>query len=868
MKMARSLRSIALAFFVIGFASTAITPRANVAPAVVARAAVSSSVTGVVPTRAVIVVTPAIVARGRVVVVSGAGFAAGEVIAVRLDTAPAVGRVARATAGGLLPPTPFVVPAGARAGAYPVTAAGLISKRVARAAVTVIIAPPPTAIVLPTPKPTPAPRPTTAPTAPVIHALITLAPTVIRRGGIVTVSGAGFAAGEIVLIYFNAAPHDVVTARATAAGLLPPTAIKAAVSLTAGPHHVTALGATSRRSAVAIVDVVVPAVLPTPRPTVAPPIVRAAIAIVPAVVNRSGLVTVSGAGFAANELVTIYFTRTPAQVTVARTTAAGLLPRTGVTVPYALPVGIEPLMALGATSRRAATGAVTVQALAPVITLSPATASPGTLVTVSGRGFGTRERITLALNGAALVTIPPVVVTTNGAFTATFKAPGSLVDGPNTVGAIGNLSRVSAVAALTGALPVSAQFYFAGALNTATEHSSINLLNANAQAATVRLTFYFNNGTTGVKTISVAPTSETVVPVAGFGFSAGTFGLYITANRRVTAQITIARDGRDGDELLGNAGLGLRWYLAEGYTGLTFHETVSILNPDPALPAHVQLQLLPFGGHPGKSIVVTVAPHSNLVTDINSQLPGQSLSVIAISDRPVAVERTITFSNGGYGMTTRAGTNTPATNWLFAEGTTVNRFQTYLTILNPNETPVRVTASFFGQTGGALGSKTIEVAALSRANLKLNDFLSASGIASVLTSDLPIVVERPEYFGSPNDAGVAGSDVFGLNGAGVRWSFPGGDTNGNSEFLLVYNPSPLPATIDINLYGSDGRHVVKQVSVPPTVRYNINVNTLVPGFAPIHGAILQSPSEQGFIAEQTIFAPNYSTLRSTQGLAQ
>ncbi|MDQ2831351.1 MAG: hypothetical protein M3Y74_20175, partial [Chloroflexota bacterium] len=78
----------------------------------------------------------------------------------------------------------------------------------------------------------------------------------------------------------------------------------------------------------------------------------------------------------------------------------------------------------------------------------------------------------------------------------------------------------------------------------------------------------------------------------------------------------------------------------------------------------------------------------------------------------------------------------------------------------------------------------------------------------------------------------------------------------------------LPATIDVNLYGSDGRHVVKQVSVPPTVRYNINVNTLVPGFAPIHGAILQSPSEQGFIAEQTIFAPNYSTLRSTQGLAQ
>jgi len=804
--------------------------------------------------KAAIALTPSTVNRGDIVTVSGGGFAAGEPVFIYFNAATQQITTAHATVAGLLPATAVRVPATITAGPHHVTAIGATSKRSAVGTVTVVV---------PVPAATATPKP--APTAVVKAAIaaIAAAPAVVNRGGVVTVSGGNFAANETILIYFNATPRLVTTAHATAAGLLPATVLTVPAVITPGVHHITAIGAASKRSAVATITIVAPA--PTPIPA---PVVKAAIAVVPAVVNRGGLVTVSGAGFRANELVVIYFDRAPKQVTSAHATAAGLLPATGVTVPYALPAGAELLTAVGTVSRRAATGAVTVQALTPSLSLSPSTASPGTVVTVVGRGFGAREQVTLALNGAALATTPPVVATTDGAFTASFTAPSSLVDGPNTVGAIGIVSRVAAVAALNGVLPVSARFYFAGGMNTAAEHSTVDLLNANGQATTVRLTFYFDNGTTGVRTVSVAPTSELSVPVAGFGFPAGTFGLYVTANRHITAQITMARDGRDGDALLGNTGLGERWYLAEGYTGLTFHETVSVLNPDPATPAHMQMQLLPFGGRPGKSIVVTVAPHSNLVTDINSQLPGQSLSIIAISDRPVVVERTLTFSNGGYGLTTRAGTNTPATNWLFAEGTTVNRFQTYLTILNPNTIPARVTASFFGQTGGSLGSKTIVVAGNSRANLKLNDFLSASGIASVLTSDLPVVVERPEYFGSPNEAGVAGSDVFGLNGAGVRWSFPGGDTNGNSEFLLVYNPSPLPVAIDVDLYGSNGQRVVKRVSVPPTVRYNININTLAPGFAPIHGAILRSASGQGFIAEQTVFAPNYSSLRSTQGLAQ
>jgi len=598
------------------------------------------------------------------------------------------------------------------------------------------------------------------------------------------------------------------------------------------------------------------------------PTVKASLALTPTVANRGGVVTLSGAGFAANETVDITITATTPVTAMGKADANGLLPPTGVSLPYSLVPGAYGVSAQGAASKRLARGRVTVQQLTPSITLSPAAASPGGTVTVTGKGFGPQEQVTLALNGSALTTMPAAITTTNGAFTATFVAPSTLLRGPNTISAIGNQSRVTAVTALTGQLSRTARYYFAGGLNTSASHSFVALLNPNAQPASVRLTFYFANTTPRERTVTVEATSQRNLSVAGLSMPVGTFGLQVESDRQISAQINIARDGKDGDNLLGNSGLGTTWYLAEGYTGLTFHETVSILNPDPATAAHVQLQLLPIGGGAQRSVTVNVSPQSNVVQDINSVLPGKSISIVAISDRPVVVERTLTFGNGGYGITTRAGINTAAQTWIFAEGTTANRFQTFQTILNPGDTPAIVTAGFFGQTGGSLGSRTLVVPARSRANIKYNDFLTASAIASVVTSDHPVVIERPEYFGSPNSAGIPGSDVFGRNGAGVTWSFPGGNSGSLDEFLLVYNPSAATVPIVATFYGPHGQTVRKQINVPPTIRYNINVNTLIPGFAAIHGAILHTDSPQGFVAEQTVFSPDHSTLRGTQGLAQ
>ncbi len=665
------------------------------------------------------------------------------------------------------------------------------------------------------------------------------------------------------------APSSTATTAPTATGTA--TALPSATASATASPSATATGTAMPSATSTMTSTSTATTTPMPSATATiTPVVRATLAVTPTLINRGGLVTVSGAGFLPHETVLIFFNGAPRIVTPRAADATGNLAATGLSVPYSLSVGSpHTLTAIGARSRRVARASIVVQALTPSITLSATTAQPGTAITVTGSGFSAQERVTLALDGVALHTTPTVITTTNGAFTAAFSAPRFLLNGANTVSAVGNLSRVTAVSPLTGSLPVATRFYFAGGLNGPTAHSSLDLLNPYGEPTDAQLTVYLGNGATFSRSLSVGPRAERSVDMGGLGLPYGSFGLSVSVNRPIAAQLNLTRDGQDGDNLLGNTELSTTWYLAEGYTGLSFHESVSILNPDPVVPAVVQLRLLPLGGGPTKVVTVTVAPHSDVVTDINSQLPGQSVSIVASSTTPVAVERTLTFSTNGFGMTARTGTNTPATSWIFAEGTTVNRFQTFLTVLNPNALPVHVTASFFDRSGQSLGSRTITVLGQSRGNFKENDYFNASGVAAVVTGDEPVVVERPEYFGSPNGANIAGSDVFGQNGAGVRWSFPGGNiTPGISEFLLIYNPSAVTIPIDATFYGADGTHRTVQVSVPPTVRYNIDVSQLVPGFAPIHGAVLRSLNGQGFVAEQTVFANNYTMLRSTQGLAQ
>jgi len=508
----------------------------------------------------------------------------------------------------------------------------------------------------------------------------------------------------------------------------------------------------------------------------------------------------------------------------------------------------------------------------PSITLNLQAARPGVPVAVTGQNFGPNELITLALDGEALTTRPATIVsTTRGRFVASFIAPRSLLLGGNSIAASGATTGRSALAPLKGIPGVASHFYFAGGENTATVHAFLSLLNSENRPARVQLTFYGQGGVTTTRAVTLAATRERTLSVSDLVVFPGLFGLAVRADHAIAATLTLSRVGRDGDMLLGSPELATRWYLAEGYTSLTFNETVAILNPA-RTAARVTLRLAPTDGRHARSVTLRVAPHSEAITTINRLLPRQALSIVADSTQPVVAARALTFSSDrsgqGFGLTLRTGSTTPATSWFFAEGSTLDLFQTFLTVLNPNRARARVTARFYGASGQSLGARTLIVGAGCRGTLKLNTFLKASGIASVVASNLPVVVERAEYFGSPNNRYIAGSAVYGRNGPAARWSFPGGNGLGIGEFLQLYNPSARTVPIEGTFYRANGRTQRFHFSVQPHVHYTITVRRVARDFAPEHGVTLRSTNGLGFVAEQTLFTPDHRTLLSTQGFAQ
>jgi len=317
--------------------------------------------------------------------------------------------------------------------------------------------------------------------------------------------------------------------------------------------------------------------------------------------SRGGIVTVVGTGFAPGEAVTLALSGIATTVT-AKADAKGMLPAIGISIPYSVAAGASvTITATGATSKRSATAMVAVAKL--------------------------------ALNGEAISTTAPIT-TSNGAFSATFTAPPSLLRGVNTLGAIGNESRVSAVTSLAGNLTSSTQFYMAGGLNTAAASSNIAILNTNNQPASVDLTFYFANGVQVPKTVSVPAHATRLFVGTVLGLPQGTFGVKVASDRQVAAELTVNRyNHTDGDSIPGSTGLSTRWYLAAGSTdGGT--ETLSVLNPDPTRAAHVQMQLLGVQGRARVMRTMTVLAHTNATVTLNSSVPAQGVSVVALSDAP------------------------------------------------------------------------------------------------------------------------------------------------------------------------------------------------------------------------------------------
>lgn len=572
----------------------------------------------------------------------------------------------------------------------------------------------------------------------------------------------------------------------------------------------------------------------------------------------------SGAAMAAGAALTAPV----ATLATVKANANGSLGPVGVALPATLAAGSYTVQAVVGRNHVAAT-LVRLHALHPQLALSTRALVPGSTVTVHGAHFAPGEQIVLALNSQAVATSPRTVLADrSGTFTAHFVAPSTLATGSNAITASGTASRVTATAAIQAHLPPSAHWYFADGDTTRGHGTTIALLNPNARAATVRMTFLYQGSPARNYTLRVRARAHTLINLALAAGSGRRFSTILDADQRIGAESAVAYAPHILATTLGASAPANQWYMAEGYTGGSFQEYLQIMNPNSSY-ATVDARFLPFNGRPARNVRFVVRPRSAIQVNVRRYMPLASVGSIVTADKGIVVSRTMRFGTGSRGAHQSIGSTQAATVWLFGQGNSSISRQTFLTVANLNQaTSAIVTATFLGMHGQPLATRTIFIQPLRRGNIKLNDVLPQAQTSVVITSNVPVVAERSQYDGSSNlNHAYSGSVLLGSNSGSNTWLFPNASTapSENTQIYL-FNPSLTADHVLVTFYTDGGRMVSQRMSIPVDASTVIDVSRVHDLSGSAVGVQLSSSSSQVFVAEQAGDNSDFQSISANAGI--
>jgi hypothetical protein len=297
----------------------------------------------------------------------------------------------------------------------------------------------------------------------------------------------------------------------------------------------------------------------------------------------------------------------------------------------------------------------------------------------------------------------------------------------------------------------------------------LTLQNPNDQQANVGITYMLGSGQNIQKTYTVAAHSRYTVSVNQ------DVGINQDVSTKIHSDIPIACERpmyfnyhnkwTGGHDVTGVTAPAKTWDFAEGTTRPGFDEWLCIQNPNDGV-ANISVN---YTTGDGRSIQASyrVAGHSRYTVSVNHDVgPGQDVSAEVSSDVPVIAERPMYFDyNGWTGGSDVVGSTATGPDFYFAEGTTRQGFQEYLTVLTPtssNPTQSNSLVVSYITPDGKVITKTHEGSG--RITINVNqDVGPGQDVAVHITQDpkrgSKFVVERPMYFNYNGWTG--GSDVTG-----------------------------------------------------------------------------------------------------------
>lgn len=284
------------------------------------------------------------------------------------------------------------------------------------------------------------------------------------------------------------------------------------------------------------------------------------------------------------------------------------------------------------------------------------------------------------------------------------------------------------------------------------------------------------------------------------------------------------------------------WYFAEGYTGGSFTTYLTLGNPGNTT-ANVTVQYL-LGNGSTLTGGYTVAPGGRTTVNVNGVVgtgaSGQAVSMVVQSDQPIVAERPMYFTYGraDHAWTVPGGTDVPGATALdtlyhFAYLDTSAQHDTYLTVLNPNNSAMTATVAYHSSDGTRTFTSTHTIAATSRGTIYVNTDvgggLPAGSYSATVQLSQPGLVERPLYFLDPV-SGVSGSaDVVGQS---VLWpgaAFAEGYTgSGFSEHYLLANPGPNSVHATVRFFDAAGaEHDSPTLTLAGYAQVSVDANALL-----------------------------------------
>ncbi len=138
-------------------------------------------------------------------------------------------------------------------------------------------------------------------------------------------------------------------------------------------------------------------------------------------------------------------------------------------------------------------------------------------------------------------------------------------------------------------------------------------------------------------------------------------------------------------------------------------------------------------------------------------------------------------------------------SWYLAEGTTAWGFETYLSIMNPNSSPVSAQVTYMTDAGAVSGGK-VYLSGQSQLTLFPRETLGDKDFSTSVTclEGKAISVDRTMYWTGEGAPSPEGHSSIGATVPDYSWYLPEGSSNwGFETWLLVQNPTASEATCEV-----------------------------------------------------------------------